>query len=134
MESPPRQAYSLAMKSLRLLLNSFVGLALLVQGVAIAATPYAPAAADETAAQESATAEMPCHGKAKVAEPADQAPCACCDGDCPNMSACAAGHFAAVPPIKLQLSPVRQAVLIAPDRSAESVALPFRLRPPISHA
>ena len=120
------------MKSLRPLLSAVLGLALLVQGVAVAATPHAPKAAAAAAAAQSAPAsEMPCHGKSQAAKPAAKAICPCCDGDCPDMSGCASGHFAAVPTIKLQLPPVRQAVLIAPDRAAESVALPFRLRPPI---
>jgi len=120
------------MKSLRPLLSAVLGLALLVQGVAVAATPHAPKAAAAAAAAQSAPAsEMPCHGKSQAAKPAAKAICPCCDGDCPDMSGCASGHFAAVPTIKLQLPPVRQAVLIAPDRAAESVALPSFLRPPI---
>lgn len=121
------------MKPLRPLLSSVLGLVLLVQGVAVASAPYAPTA-DEAATQESAAAAMPCHGDAPAPDPVDTGTCACCDGDCPNMSGCAFGHLAAMPPIKLQLPPVRQAVLTALDRSADSVALPFRLRPPISHA
>ena len=122
------------MKSLRPLLSSVLGLVLLVQGVAVASAPHGLLSRDAAAAQDSAAAEMPCHRDAQTPDPVDTGTCACCDGDCPNMSGCAFGHLAAVPAIKLQVAPVEQAVIAARDRSAETVALPFRLRPPISHA
>ena len=128
------RAYSRAMKALRPLLNCVLGLALLVQGFAFASAPQT-AVAKVPAAVEQAGAgdEMPCHGDSQKAEPEDSAPCACCDGGCVDMSGCAFGHlFAAVPALPAAVVPASQGAIAAPDRSAESVSLPSRLRPPIS--
>ena len=131
MAYPLWPAYSDGMKSLRPLLSAFLGLALLAQGVAVAAAPLAVAASEPAAAQAAAQAEMPCHGDAQAADPADTGLCACCDGGCVDMTGCAFGSLAAVPAIKLQLAPVRQAAIAAAERSAESISPPSRLRPPI---
>jgi len=114
------------MKSLRPLLSAVFGLALLVQGLAVAAAPYA-LAAHAAAAQESAPAEMPCHETTQ--HPAGSH--ACCGSDCPDMTSCALGHLAAAPAVRMQLAPVHSTVVAAPARSAESVPPSSRLRPPI---
>ena len=120
------------MTSLRPLLSALLGLALLVQGVAVAATPLASAPSEPVAAQQSAPDAMPCHGDVQKADPADMPPCDCCDDGCADMSGCAFGHLALVSAVRLQLAPVAQSVSVTPDRAADSVPPPSRLRPPIS--
>jgi hypothetical protein len=121
------------MKSLRLFLNGVLGLALLVQGVALASAPLAFDAAAPTEIAEAAVMdEMPCHGDAQPAA-TEAAPCPCCDGGCVAMSSCAFSQpAAAIPAIRMHLGAVRQGAIAARDQPAASISLPSLLRPPIS--
>jgi hypothetical protein len=113
------------MKRFRPALNAVLGLLLLVQGVAAAATGFAPISADETATEMAA---MPCHGDMTGAG----GHASCCDADCPNMAACALGHIAAASAPSLDVvataHPARVTLLSAPV----ALPLPSLLRPPIS--
>jgi hypothetical protein len=113
------------MKMLRPLLNVVLGLSLLVQGFGVAA--QVPAAAEDVT--QVAAAQMPCHDGAH-----DQAanPASCCNADCPDMAGCVIGHLAGMPAHLPQFSPAAQVVVVLTPQSAESVVLPFLLRPPIS--
>jgi len=125
-----RPAYSQGMKPLRGCLSAVLGLALLVQGVAVASAPQAAAAAASASAQVADASQMPCHGD--TAEPAQAPPCACCDGGCIDVG-CTMGHFVAVvPSARISTAPIHQGVIAAIDRSVESISLPSPLRPPIA--
>jgi hypothetical protein len=126
-------AYSRAMKSLRLLVNGVLGLALVVQGVALASAPLAlDTSAPAELAQAATADEMPCHGDAEPAA-TEAPPCACCDGGCVDMSSCAFSQpAAAIPAIRVHLGAVGQGAITARDEPAASISLSSLLRPPIS--
>jgi hypothetical protein len=119
------------MKSLRTWVSAVLGLALLVQGVAVASAPQAAAAKASATASVADASQMPCHGDA--AKPAQAPPCACCDGGCIDMGGCSMGHVVAVvPSARISTAPVHQGVIAAVDRRVESISLPSPLRPPIA--
>jgi hypothetical protein len=115
------------MQKLRPFLTALLGLTLWVQGLAIAAAPGAMAA--QAADTASAASEMPCHGD----EPAATvSPCACCDGDCANMTGCAVGSFVGAAALRVPADPPAHATVAAHTWSAKTVVSPLPLRPPIS--
>jgi hypothetical protein len=117
------------MNKLRPIVGMVLSLALLAQGVAIAAAPRAVAPPATASTIDSSAAEMPCH------QSDDSVPvktCACCDADCPDMSACAFGQLAAAPATSLAFPPATQAAITYSARSAETVVPLSLLRPPIS--
>jgi hypothetical protein len=117
------------MKRHRTVLSVLLGLVLLVQGVAVAAAPYAMFIDSDPAAM-TMDADMPCHGQAD-----DQAvndPASCCDADCPDMTSCMLGHLAIN--TSFQLTTVHSpdtAPHLAPVRVI-SHSPPTLLRPPIT--
>lgn len=121
------------MKSLRLLLNGVLGLALLVQGVALASAPLAfDAPPPIEVAEAAAMDEMPCQGDKQPAA-SEAPPCACCDGGCVDMSGCAFSQPAvAMPASRLLFSAVDHAAIATRDRPAGRIFLSSLLRPPIS--
>ncbi len=111
---------------LRPILSVALGLGFLVQGVAVAAAPYALPA--NPAAAEQAAMDVPCHGAAPVQANAHD----CCDAGCADMASCALGHLAAAPVTPLQLNPARQAAVTTATWPLKTAVPPFPLRPPIS--
>ena len=79
------------MKRNRTWLSVLLGLALLVQGVAVAAAPYAMFSKSDAAAV-AMDADMPCHGQ--MEDQAINDPASCCDADCPDMTSCMLGQLA----------------------------------------
>ena len=114
------------MEKLRPFLAAVLGLTLWVQGFAIAAAPIA--VADEAA---ESSMETPCHGDEAPSLP----PCDCCDGDCPDMSGCAAGSFAAAPTAPAQTDAPLHVAIATRGWSSQTDVPSLSPRPPIvSHA
>lgn len=119
------------MNQIRTLLSMFLGLVLLVQGLAVSAAPRVSLAED--AAKVSAMAELPCHGQmaASLDETGEPQP-SCCDENCPDMTTCVLGHLASAAVVSLDLmrpAPAEHGFtpVIAVSRRAASL-----LRPPIA--
>lgn len=123
----PAGPYSrFSMKTLRPLLGLLLGLTLSVQGFAVAAS--ATTALPEPAAA-AADSDMPCHGDASEAPAAE--PCACCDGDCPDMTGCAFAQAAIATTGGIALAPAPMVDVPASGWSSKTTDPSSRLRPPI---
>lgn len=107
------------MKRLRPFLTALLGLMLWVQGLAMAAAPFASA---EAAAS---VMEMPCHGTA------DGSAFDCCDSDCPDMAGCVSVPLAGIPVAAQFALPTPQPLAAACGWSVQTAVPPFPLRPPI---
>ncbi len=133
------------MRRFRTHVSLVLGLLLLVQGWAVAAAaaaaPMMALGAPDTAisaAAQTAEAEMPCHqqqadeAKPAKAQSGSASSCPCCDGNCPDMQACAAANPAMPSSLALDL-PRRTAA--APSTVESRVAVRSNnslLKPPIS--
>ncbi len=117
------------MKRYRTLLSVLLGLVLLVQGVAVAAAPYAMLF-DADPVVMTMDADMPCHGQA--ASDSEQSGSSCCDAVCPDMTSCMLGHLAINASFQLTTvhSPGELPGLIPVRIIAQSP--PSLLRPPIT--
>lgn len=76
------------MPRLRPVLDTLLGLLLLVQAIGVASANGSISIAGHAAADPM---EMPCHGDGHPSGILD--PPSCCDADCPTMTTCALGHF-----------------------------------------
>lgn len=116
--------------SCRTLLSVLLGLVLLLQGFALSAAPLGLPDAEMT---QAAADTPPCHGAQPPQTDADGSTLSCCDADCPDMTRCALGHFAAAPQpaapgAHAPVTPRPEAsAIVAPERRAASL-----LRPPIT--
>lgn len=126
------------MTRIRTHISFLLGLLLLVQGMAVAAAPMmamTTAKAQVTAiAERTAEAAMPCHEqkaepvKAEETKPA----CPCCDGDCPDMQACAGAQPAMASAIRLDLPQLKPAMPALIEVSVAIHRTSSLLKPPIS--
>ena len=105
-----------------------LGLTLLLQGLAVSASPRANPADEARAALEASA--RPCHGQ-EAAPSEAEAPCCCCDADCPDMTACALGQLAVVSTLSISLTPSAAEPYAAESRHAVFLAPVSPLRPPI---
>lgn len=127
------------MRRFRTPISLVLGLLLLVQGWAVAATSMMAFGTPDfaiSASAQTAEVEMPCHQQkseaAKSAKTQPESSCPCCDGNCPDMQACAAAHPAM--PSSLALSLPRLTAL-APSTAESRIAIrnsSSLLKPPIS--
>ncbi len=130
------------MTRIRSAISILLGLLLLVQGLSVSAatlvpmSKMTPATAEQTIAMAApvADAEMPCHQQ--IAEPAtvekSTSDCPCCDGDCPDMQACAMAHPAMPSALALSLPVFSTAAPAAAEVAISSRSIASPLRPPIS--
>jgi hypothetical protein len=126
------------MTRIRTHISILLGLLLLVQGMAAAAAPVmamTSAKAQVTAiAERTAEAEMPCHKQQAEPVKADETrpACPCCDGDCPDMQACAGAQPAMASAIRLDLPRLKPAMPAPIEVSLAIHRTSSLLKPPIS--
>jgi hypothetical protein len=118
------------MKRHRTWLSVLLGLVLLVQGMAVAAAPYAMLFGSDPVAM-TMDADMPCHGQQAVSD-SGQSGSSCCNADCPDMTSCMLGHLAINASFHLTTEHSPDEVLHLVPVRVISHSPPILLRPPIT--